>query len=151
MRSDLLSKRLFFAGCLGLPWLWIVHILYWRSNEESNDQGILNPDDRKSSKYVQAIPENKSERCTTTLVGLSVCSFFVLSFLLSPDFSEEPTEASAEEIRMEAEKWVNRSKYGASVVVTVFVAWVIFAQVYRSHLPAVLYLYNYDNAELTGW
>jgi hypothetical protein len=47
MRSDLLSKRLFFAGCLGLPWLWIVHILYWRSNEESNDQGILNPDDRK--------------------------------------------------------------------------------------------------------
>jgi hypothetical protein len=83
--------------------------------------------------------------------GWPVCSFFVLSFLLSPDFSEEPTEASAEEIRMEAEKWVNRSKYGASVVVTIFVAWVIFAQVYRSHLPAVLYLYNYDNAELTGW
>lgn len=46
MRSDLLSKRIFFAGFLGLPWLWIVHILYWRTNEESNDQGILNPDDR---------------------------------------------------------------------------------------------------------
>lgn len=47
MRSDLLSKRLFFAGCFGLPWLWIVHILYWRTNEETNDQGIINPDDRK--------------------------------------------------------------------------------------------------------
>jgi hypothetical protein len=70
---------------------------------------------------------------------------------VSLDFSEEPTEASADEIRMEAEKWVNRSKCGASVVVTVFLAWVIFAQVFRSHLPTVLYLYNYDNAELTGW
>lgn len=47
MRSDLLSKRIFIAGCFGLPWLWIVHILYWNSNQEKNDQGILNPDDRK--------------------------------------------------------------------------------------------------------
>uniref|UniRef100_A0A7S3P8C1 Gamma-secretase subunit PEN-2 n=1 Tax=Amphora coffeiformis TaxID=265554 RepID=A0A7S3P8C1_9STRA len=112
MRSDLLSKRFFFAGCLGLPWLWIVHILYWRTNEESNDQGILNPDDH---------------------------------------FNEEPTELSAEEIRMEAEKWVSRSKCMASLAVTLFVAWVIVAQCFRHELPAILYMYNQDNAELTGW
>ena len=47
MRTDLLSKRLFTAGCFGLPWLWIVHILYWRGYQEEQNQGILNPDDRK--------------------------------------------------------------------------------------------------------
>ena len=73
------------------------------------------------------------------------CSFF------NTDFTEEPTDATAEEIRMEAEKWVGRSKCMASLTVTVFVAWVVFAQYYRHELPAFLYLYNQDNAELTGW
>ena len=48
MRTDLLSKRIFSVGCFGLPWLWVVHVLYWRGNEEGEaSQGILNPDDRK--------------------------------------------------------------------------------------------------------
>jgi len=58
MRSDLLSKRLFAAGCLGLPWLWTVHVMYHlnEKHEESSDadgeqqqqtnEGLLNPDDR---------------------------------------------------------------------------------------------------------
>lgn len=52
---------------------------------------------------------------------------------------------------MEAEKWVGRSKCMASVTVALFVVWVVFAQKYRNDLPAFLYLYNQDNAELTGW
>ena len=67
------------------------------------------------------------------------------------DFTEEPTEASAEEIRMEAEKWVARSKCMASLVVTIFISWVVVAQVFRNELPTFLYLYSADNAELTGW
>lgn len=57
MRSDLLSKRIFFAGCFGLPWLWVVHILYDRgleaSDQNSNEtddptnQGLLDADERK--------------------------------------------------------------------------------------------------------
>jgi hypothetical protein len=49
MRSDLLSKRIFYAGCCGLPWLWIVHVLYHykQSVDEENDQALLNPDDRE--------------------------------------------------------------------------------------------------------
>ena len=47
MRTDLLSKRLFAAGCLGLPWLWIVHVLYWRGNHDAEtNEGLINPDDR---------------------------------------------------------------------------------------------------------
>lgn len=51
MRGDLLSKRLFIAGCFGLPWLWVVHVLYHRQDdkggdEDDNEGGILNADDR---------------------------------------------------------------------------------------------------------
>jgi Presenilin enhancer-2 subunit of gamma secretase len=52
MRSDLLSKRVFYAGCFGLPWLWTVHVLYHWKNASSfsenvvDDEALLNPDDR---------------------------------------------------------------------------------------------------------
>ena len=46
MRSDLLSKRMFMGGMFGLPWLWVVHVLYFRGNKES-EEGLMNPDDRK--------------------------------------------------------------------------------------------------------
>ena len=67
------------------------------------------------------------------------------------DFSEEPTEATAEEIRRDAQKWVDRSRFMSIVTMTVLVAWVVVAQVFRNDLPAVLFLYSADNAELTGW
>ena len=57
MRSDVLSKRLFLAGCFGLPWLWIVHVLYDRDLEKSgadadaaadnSNQGLLDADERE--------------------------------------------------------------------------------------------------------
>lgn len=50
MRSDLLSQRFFGIGCLGLPWLWTVHALYWKGLKEGEEpdeqEGLLNPDDR---------------------------------------------------------------------------------------------------------
>ena len=57
MRSDLLSKRIFLAGCLGLPWLWIVHVMYNKDLESSgtdeetvsdnSNQGLIDADERK--------------------------------------------------------------------------------------------------------
>jgi hypothetical protein len=48
MRSDKLSQYIFYAGWLGLPWLWTVHVLYWRGPKHGNpeNEGIVNPDDR---------------------------------------------------------------------------------------------------------
>ena len=86
---------------------------------------------------------------TTTSLAHSPFVPFLLT--THSDFTEEPTEATAEEIRIEAEKWVGRSKCMASLAVTIFIAWVVVAQVYRKDLPSFLYLYNADNAELTGW
>jgi hypothetical protein len=58
MRSDLLSQRIFLAGCFGLPWLWIVHILYNQGLEKAGgdpdvggdattNQGLLDADERE--------------------------------------------------------------------------------------------------------
>ena len=66
MRSDLLSKRIFIAGCLGLPWLWTVHALYhWKgcrsgSEEEetassNNEGGLLNNPEDRTSVYCRAV------------------------------------------------------------------------------------------------
>ena len=54
MRADLLSQRIFTAGCFGLPWLWVVHVLYERgldesgndTNEDPTNQGLLDADER---------------------------------------------------------------------------------------------------------
>lgn len=55
MRADVLSQRIFTAGCFGLPWLWVVHVLYERgldeagnseNNEDPTNQGLLDADER---------------------------------------------------------------------------------------------------------
>lgn len=55
-RPDKLAKQMFFLGLLGLPWLWVVNILYFfnrvfgsrifccgnsSGNEDDEDRGIL--------------------------------------------------------------------------------------------------------------
>lgn len=55
MRADVLSQRIFTAGCFGLPWLWVVHVLYERgldeagnseNSEDPTNQGLLDADER---------------------------------------------------------------------------------------------------------
>jgi hypothetical protein len=36
MRDDVLARRMFIAGCFGLPWLWAVHSLYWYRKQRPN-------------------------------------------------------------------------------------------------------------------
>ena len=43
LRDDELSKRYFYIGCLGLPWLWIVHALYWHGKQKPDSETLLDP------------------------------------------------------------------------------------------------------------
>jgi hypothetical protein len=65
--------------------------------------------------------------------------------------NDAAVEATPEEIKREAEKWVKRCKVCATVVVTTWVAWIVTAQVLRNVLPASLYMFNPDDQALTGW
>ena len=72
MRTDLLSKRLFTAGCFGLPWMWIVHVLYWRGNQGESNQGLINPDDRTYSRDRLSEPnDQRPVGCSSTLLAAS--------------------------------------------------------------------------------
>mmetsp|Transcript_13944 Transcript_13944/g.21179 ORF Transcript_13944/g.21179 Transcript_13944/m.21179 type:complete len:98 (-) Transcript_13944:78-371(-) len=38
MREDVLAQRMFMAGCLGLPWLWVVNVMYFRSQDDNDNE-----------------------------------------------------------------------------------------------------------------
>jgi len=87
MRSDLLSKRIFFAGCFGLPWLWIVHFLH--ANELEDNAANGGSQERETLDVDAEFPENETtlnqeqidlsrrywiQRCKTGAVTI-VCSW----------------------------------------------------------------------------
>jgi hypothetical protein len=47
LRDDELSRRMFYVGCFGLPWLWIVHTIFWYGKQKTADQSLLEADNRK--------------------------------------------------------------------------------------------------------
>lgn len=86
---------------------------------------------------------------TDTTLSLSFDYFF-----LFVDFADDNDESglTPEQIQMESQKWVSRCKKGAFVGFTVFIAWIIIAQVLRgSVFPPSLYMLNPDDASITGW
>lgn len=75
----------------------------------------------------------------------------LVDFLFFVDFQDDPTEATQEEIKQEALKWIQRCKIGASITVTIWLAWIITSQVMRDHLPASLFMLAPDDSAMTGW
>mmetsp|Transcript_14985 Transcript_14985/g.42341 ORF Transcript_14985/g.42341 Transcript_14985/m.42341 type:complete len:147 (+) Transcript_14985:72-512(+) len=49
IRADELSRRMFWGGCLGLPWLWIVHTFYWHGQQRAADQTLLDSREQDQS------------------------------------------------------------------------------------------------------
>ena len=156
MRSDLLSKRVFYAGCFGLPWLWTVHVLYhWKnassfSENVSDDEALLNPDDRTY------FPVSAQTALVSTFMSVPRYSALTLMINISlvTDFADdnEDSELTPEQIQMESQKWVSRCKKGSIVSFILFVAWVVIAQVLRGAVfPPSLYMLNPDDASITGW
>lgn len=72
-------------------------------------------------------------------------------FFLCTDFQDAPTEASPEEIKRQAEKWVMRCKYAAASVVVAWIGWIVTAQVLRDQFPSSWYMMNANDEKLTGW
>ena len=54
LKPDELSKRMFYGGCCGLPWLWIVHTLFWYGKLRGDGDELLvnNNNERKLNQNV---------------------------------------------------------------------------------------------------
>jgi hypothetical protein len=80
--------------------------------------------------------------------------FFCLPFfpsLLHADFQDDPVERDTEAIKQEAELWVQRCKYSAAVVMSLWIGWIVAAQLLRDILPPSWYMLNADDSAQTGW
>jgi hypothetical protein len=58
-----------------------------------------------------------------------------------------------EEIQREAASWVRKCQYGAVLFVTLWIGWIVTAQILRKEgaLSPSWFFLNSDDAELTGW
>ena len=131
----LLSKRMFIAGCFGLPWLWICNALYFRLSvfnpiicidywpgykptSASNEQGNHNDEGNNDQQQQTAAMEQQLEE---------------------------------QMAKQEISRWVKRSTKGAILVCTLFIAWVITFQVNKDSFSNKWFVMDPTDAEVTGW
>ena len=131
----LLSKRMFIAGCFGLPWLWICNALYFRLSvfnpiicidywpghkptSASNEQGNHNDGGNNDQQQQTAAMEQQLEE---------------------------------QMAKQEISKWVKRSTKGAILVCTLFIAWIVTFQVNKDSFSNKWFVMDPTDAEVTGW
>lgn len=130
----LLSKRMFLAGCFGLPWLWICNSLYFRLR-------VFGPMVMVDYWPGKLPPPSGGEDEGNNNAGNS-------------DNDEQETMEQQLERQMEKkelEKWVKRSTRGAVIVMTLFVAWIITFQVNKEHFGEKWFVMDPTDVEVSGW
>jgi len=123
----LLSKRMFIAGCFGLPWLWMCNVLYFRLRV-FNPIVLIDYWPGKSPPNT-TIANNESRR-------------------------EDNEQLSMEQQQMHLEElktWVKRSTRGAFLVVSLFITWVIVFQVNKDSFSQKWFVMDQTAYEITGW
>jgi len=133
----LLSKRMFMAGCLGLPWLWICNALYFRSKVFGPMVMVdywpgKSPPPPTSDDNVGGDSNNADD---------------------NDDDDGETMERQLERQmeKNELEKWVRRSTRGAVLAMTLFVSWIVAFQVNKEHFGPRWFVMDPTDAETSGW
>ncbi|KAL7491045.1 hypothetical protein ACHAWT_000524 [Skeletonema menzelii] len=118
-----LAKRMFIAGCFGLPWLWICNVLYFRSR-------VFQP-----------------------LVFLDYWPGHVPPPTVGQVGNNNVQEPSVEDQlnKMELKKWVKRSTSGAVIVMGVFIAWIITFQTNKEFFGPNWLVVDETEASQSGW
>ena len=130
----LLSKRMFFAGCLGLPWLWICNALYFRLRVF----GPLVLVDYWPGHFPTPPSDNNSHDRDNA------------------SGSSDQQQAAEAQLELEVDqkelvKWVTRSVWGAFIVMPLFVAWIISFQVLKDSFGPQWFVMDETDFEVTGW
>lgn len=79
--------------------------------------------------------------------------FLTAVYFIVADYNDEPDEEtlSAEQVKLETKKWVRRSLFGAAVVCSLWVAWIVVFQVFSDEFGPNWFVMSEDEAEKTGW
>ena len=135
-----LAKRMFFAGCLGLPWLWICNALYFRT-QVFGPYVLIDywPGQSPPTTLEDSQQDNDNDTDTTTGNNNN-----------SQQQSMEQqlqTQINSQELS----KWVKRSTRGAFIVMSAFVAWIIVFQVNKESFGSGWFVMDETDAEKSGW
>mmetsp|Transcript_37793 Transcript_37793/g.43171 ORF Transcript_37793/g.43171 Transcript_37793/m.43171 type:complete len:127 (+) Transcript_37793:80-460(+) len=126
MREDKLARTLFYVGCAGLPWLWLVHLLYWVEKQRRNASGENNDNNQQQSGLLHD-ESNESEN------------------------TEDEIPLTASDIEEGAKRWVRLEFAGLVIVVGAWLAWIVVFQVLKDTFPAGWRVRSEDDYETTGW
>ncbi|KAL7468746.1 hypothetical protein ACHAXS_008974 [Conticribra weissflogii] len=121
----LLAKRMFLGGLLGLPWLWVCNVLYFRTK-------VYGP--MRFIDYWPGSLENSSVNNVT-----------------SAGTAGGTTHATNAMAPKELEKWVRRSTLSAFLVMTLFVAWIVAFQVNKESFGSGWFVMSESEEEKTNW
>mmetsp|Transcript_16731 Transcript_16731/g.31702 ORF Transcript_16731/g.31702 Transcript_16731/m.31702 type:complete len:141 (-) Transcript_16731:112-534(-) len=136
-RPDINAKQMFFVGLLGLPWLWVVNVLYhWKAVYGSaiqNDSNSSASDDNGRG-------------------GTSDENTGILDLMNSNEGENENTDTVPPEIiQLELSKWVKRSTLGSILSFTIFISWIITFQVNKDSFSSKWFVMSPDEELVTGW
>mmetsp|Transcript_14215 Transcript_14215/g.29868 ORF Transcript_14215/g.29868 Transcript_14215/m.29868 type:complete len:169 (+) Transcript_14215:286-792(+) len=123
----LLAKRMFFGGLLGLPWLWICNVLYFRRKVYGPLRFIDYWPGRGSGGDVHANDVAAAGTAGGTTRG---------------------TNAT---VSKELETWVGRSTLSAFLVMTLFAAWIVAFQVNKDNFGSGWFVMSESEEEKTNW
>lgn len=137
-RADTIAKEMFFVGLLGLPWLWIVNIMYFWDTVYgrlpcfgNNTSSTAN--EEEVTGFLGMMENNEDEEGE---IGDGNGN------------SDAPTQ---EEIKAEVCKWVKRSSIGSAFVLTIFVSWMLYFQLNQDKFGPKWFVMPQDEEERTGW
>ena len=137
----LLAKRMFLAGLLGLPWLWLCNVLYFRKR-------VFGP-----MRFVDYWPGGGNDdaaaaaddaAATGTNNGTTTTDPATTSLTMQQQLHQQLQF-------QHLQKWVHRSTFSALLVISVFVAWIIGFQVNKDAFSDKWFVVTVDEGEATGW
>jgi len=98
--------------------------------------------------YVSLYSSKRLDSCLTLIIN----HLFLADDETQGNNSNDGAPAlSDEEIKMEAQKWVQRSKYGSTVVFGLWAAWIVFFQLSKDRFGPNWFVRTEDEGEFTGW
>jgi hypothetical protein len=131
VRPDKNAKHMFFVGLCGLPWLWIVNILY-------HYKAVYGP--------LPFTNEDETERDTDESdEGL-------LGGILGDNENEQEEEhVDSALVKTELTKWVIRSTIGSTLMTTAFITWILIFQLNRDRFSTKWLVMSPEDEISTGW
>ena len=137
----ILSRRIFLAGCLGLPWLWICNVLYFRKK-------VFGP-----CVFFEYWPGRRDEYLSAQESQISHSDNGERNGVGGQERSGGGNggERITRNEKMELEKWVKRSTTGALLVCSIFITWIVVFQVNKDNFGNGWFVMDMTEEESSGW